>query len=225
MPRLVCISDTHTYHKKLKMPDGDILVCAGDISFSGKLDEVQRWCEWIDTLLNRGKYKDAVWIAGNHDFFFEEGNPEYIKDVVKYSGHYLKDESVTIQGLKFYGSPWQPEFFDWAFNLPRGTALKIMWDKIPTDTDVLITHGPPYLILDDIFRKTRTKYDPIDLLPGHVGCADLAEAVKRIKPKLHVFGHIHEAYGMKEIDGTTYVNASVNTYGYDPINKPIVVDL
>ena len=224
MPRLVCISDTHTYHKKLKMPDGDILVCAGDISFDGKIDEVQRFVDWIDTLLNKGKYKDAVWICGNHDFLAEE-NPTLFREMVKYAGHYLQDESATIQGLKFYGSGWTPEFYDWAFNLPRGTALRLMWDKIPNDTDVLITHGPPYMILDEVMRKGRTRYDDLSLKHGHVGCADLAEAVRRIKPKIHVFGHIHESYGMQEIDGTTYINASVNTLGYDPINQPIVVDV
>jgi len=225
MPRLALMSDPHTYHKKLKMPDADILVCAGDISFRGSLDEVQRWCEWVDTLLNRGKYKDVVWIAGNHDFFLQDGDPEFIKEVVRYAGTYLKDESAVVQGLKFYGSPWQPEFFDWAFNLPRGVALKLMWDKIPTDTQVLITHGPPYMILDNIFRKTPTKYDPKGLLPGHVGCVDLAEAVLRIRPRLHTFGHIHEAYGIVEKDGIIYANASVNTYGYEPTNELIVVDL
>jgi Icc-related predicted phosphoesterase len=224
MPRIVAISDTHGLHKKLKLPDGDILVHSGDISMRGDIDEVQRFVDWVDTLLNKGKYKDVVWICGNHDFLFEE-NPTLARDMVKVAGHYLQDSSVTVQGLKFYGSPWQPEFYDWAFNLPRGNALKIMWDKIPTDTDVLITHGPPYLIQDDIFRKTRTKYDPVGLVPGHVGCWDLAKAVERIKPKAHIFGHIHEAYGEVKVGDTLYVNASTCTYSYDPENEPIVFDL
>lgn len=225
MPRLVCISDTHGMHKKIKLPDGDILAVAGDVTMRGDLDEVLRFTEWVDTLLNKGKFKDVVWICGNHDFLFQD-NPALAKESVKLAGTYLQDTEATIQGLRFYGTPWQPEFFDWAFNLPRGNALKIMWDRIPAGIDVLITHGPPYKILDNIYRKNRTRYDDPNLQMGHVGCYDLAhQVVNRIKPKVHVFGHIHEAYGMVEQDGIKFVNAATCTYHYDPINKPLVVDI
>ena len=96
------------------------------------------------------------------------------------NAHYLCDESLTLDGVKFYGSPWQPRFFDWAFNKDRGAPLKAIWDKIPLDTDVLITHGPPHGILDLTFDKIKA------------GCEELLLAVQRIKPKVHVFGHIHE---------------------------------
>jgi len=90
---------------------------------------------------------------------------------------------VIIEGVKFYGSPWQPRFFDWAFNLDRGEEIKKKWDLIPMDTDVLITHGPPYGILDLTHEGEK------------VGCEELMKAVLRVQPKIHIFGHIHEAYG------------------------------
>jgi Icc-related predicted phosphoesterase len=111
------------------------------------------------------------------------------------------------------GSPWQPWFLDWAFNLPRGPELAAIWKKIPDDTDVLITHTPPYGILDRLISGK------------HAECADLVHALARVKPKVHVFGHIHEAYGRVEQDGTIYVNASVRNFRYQLVNPPIVVDL
>jgi Icc-related predicted phosphoesterase len=102
---------------------------------------------------------------------------------------------------------------DWAFNLQRGPALREKWALIPEGTDVLITHGPPFGILDWTARGER------------VGCEDLLEAVRRVKPRLHVFGHIHEGYGEHEQDGTRFVNASICTEAYQPTNAPIVVDV
>jgi hypothetical protein len=127
--------------------------------------------------------------------------------------HYLEDSGIEIAGVKFWGSPWQPEFYDWAFNLPRGQALADKWALIPDDIDVLITHGPPLGILDQVITG------------DHVGCADLLEAVQLIKPKVHIFGHIHEGYGRIEQNGTVFINASVCTARYRPINPPIVVEV
>lgn len=222
--KLVCISDTHGLHKKVSLPDGDILVCSGDVSGSGRIEEIIRFADWIKTLLSRGKFKHVVWTAGNHDILAEE-NPTLFRSLIAGAGHYLEQSSVTIDGIKFFGSPYTPEFFDWAFNLKRGDALRTKWNQIPTDTDVLITHGPPYKILDEIMRKTRTHYDDPTLEAGHVGCADLLEAVKRVKPQVHCFGHIHESRGLIELDGTCFVNASICTLSYEPTNKPIVIEI
>jgi hypothetical protein len=126
---------------------------------------------------------------------------------------YLQDEAVEIEGLRIWGSPWQPEFLDWAFNLPRGAALREKWDRIPSGTDVLITHGPPQGVLDRVDEGRRE------------GCADLLNAVARVRPRLHLFGHIHEGYGCLERDGTTFVNASICDRAYRPVNPPVVVDL
>jgi Icc-related predicted phosphoesterase len=127
--------------------------------------------------------------------------------------YYLLDEELELEGLKFYGSPYQPEFCNWAFNLPRGPQLARKWAKIPDDTDVLITHGPPGGILDRVAGGEL------------VGCNDLRKRVKEINPKLHVFGHIHEAYGWHWEDKTIFVNAANCDLGYNPINKPVVVEI
>jgi hypothetical protein len=151
-----------------------------------------------------------VVIAGNHDFAFER-TPEARTWISRAT--YLQDEEVTVAGLRIWGSPWQPRFFDWAFNLDRGEPLRQVWSQIPAGIDVLVTHGPPRGILDRTARG-----EP-------VGCDDLLAAVGRVRPRLHVFGHIHEAYGKVARDGVTFVNASSCDLGYAPVQAPIVVDL
>ncbi|HNC99840.1 MAG TPA: metallophosphoesterase, partial [Myxococcota bacterium] len=112
-----------------------------------------------------------------------------------------------------WGSPWQPRFFDWAFNLDRGEPLRRVWQKIPDGIDILVTHGPPKGILDRVQRG------------GEVGCEELREALRRVRPRLHVFGHIHEAYGQLHLDGTHFVNAASCNLDYRPVNPPVVVEL
>eukprot|EP00026_Physarum_polycephalum_P017756 Phypoly_transcript_19088.p1 GENE.Phypoly_transcript_19088~~Phypoly_transcript_19088.p1 ORF type:complete len:151 (+),score=18.92 Phypoly_transcript_19088:146-598(+) len=125
--------------------------------------------------------------------------------------YYLRDKAINLEGINFYGAPWQPEFCKWAFNLPRGQALKEKWDMIPSNTDILITHGPPKGILDRVEGSNE-------------GCADLLAAVQRIKPKYHIFGHIHEGYG-EFSDGTThFINASNLNGAYRPTNAVISFD-
>jgi Icc-related predicted phosphoesterase len=207
VPRIVCISDTHTHHWNLNIPDGDILVHAGDSTRIGKPEEIQDFNRWLGTLPHPHK----VIISGNHDFSFQTDGPAARSWIT--NAHYLQDSGVELCGLKFWGSPWQPRFFDWAFNLERGSALKYFWDQIPQDTDVLITHSPPFGILDQTARG-----EP-------VGCEELRKAVIRIGPKLHVFGHIHEDYGQRKVADTLCVNAATCTLKYKPTNSPIVVDL
>jgi predicted phosphodiesterase len=131
---------------------------------------------------------------------------------------YLQDSEVTIDGLRIWGSPWQPEFYDWAFNLPRGDALKEKWDLIPAGIDILVTHGPPRGKLDMTYSYAGFPRD-------EVGCWDLARAVARIKPKVHVFGHIHVGYGVVEENGTTFVNPSSCDDNYDATQDPIVLEI
>jgi Icc-related predicted phosphoesterase len=205
--RLVCISDLHSSTQAFSVPDGDVLIIAGDICGYGCLDEL----EDFDNFLRGLPHKYKLLIAGNHDWPFAK-KPDQAKALVK-SAVYLEDSGIDIEGVKFWGSPWQPFFYNWAFNLPRGAKLAEVWAKIPGDIDVLITHTPPYGILDKIDDGES------------VGCEDLSEALKRVKPKIHVFGHIHENYGVLEQDGTIYVNASLNNGYYHLVNAPIVVDL
>lgn len=207
--RIVAISDTHNHHRQVTVPDGDVLVHAGDITGRGSLDELERFCDWWHALPHCHK----VIIAGNHDFCFErDGERHRARDFLDGS-HYLKDEPLTLDGMRFYGSPWQPWFFDWAFNLRRGPALAERWARIPMDTDILVTHGPPMTILDETHSG------------DHVGCEDLLRRVREISPRLHIFGHIHEAYGVLKRGDTIFANASICTLEYKPTNAPIVFDL
>jgi hypothetical protein len=149
-------------------------------------------------------------VAGNHDFLFEHERAraeELLGDVT-----YLQDERADIEGLALWGSPWQPWFCDWAFNLERGEPLVQKWSLIPDDTDILVTHGPPHGILDRTQRGER------------VGCAALTEAVARVAPKLHVFGHIHEDRGTLRRGPTLFVNASNCDLRYEPVHAPVVID-
>lgn len=204
--RVVCLSDTHQRHGAVRVPDGDLLLVAGDVTRRGHPDELAAFDDWLGALPHPAK----VWVAGNHDFGLQDDPdaPARIRHAT-----YLCDAATTVGGLTIWGSPWQPVFFDWAFNLPRGAPLREKWALVPPGTAILVTHGPPRGILD------RTQ------LGEHVGCDDLLDAVRAIRPRLHVFGHIHESAGREERDGTVFVNASVCDLRYRPTNPPIVVDL
>lgn len=210
--KIVCISDTHCSLKEYidgnLMPDGDVLVHTGDLTYLGKLSEMSRELGYLGKL--KSKYKHIIYIAGNHDWLAELNSP-LTRELCNENGiTYLEDEEFIIDGIKFYGSPQTPEFCNWAFNQTRGDEITAFWDRIPEDTQVLLTHGPPLQILDYCDN-------------GHVGCYDLRAAVHRIKPKLHVFGHIHEGYGTYDTPETKFVNASLMNGNYQPVNMPVVV--
>jgi len=205
--RVVCISDTHSLHQDLEIPEGDLLVHAGDLTSRGSLDEVKQFAQWFSSLPHRHK----VVIAGNHDFCFEH-DAEQAENLLK-DCHYLRDSGVKIEGLWVWGSPWQPWFHSWAFNLERGDPLRQVWAMIPQHTDILVTHGPPAGHCDLIASGLR------------VGCEDLLARVRQVRPRLHIFGHIHEAYGVIEDDYTTFLNASICNLAYKPVQAPLVVDL
>jgi len=208
--RIVCISDTHNQHSSMaeRLPDGDVLIISGDITMGGTEYELKIFNDYVKTLPHQHK----LLVAGNHDWALQEADDPGFFELME-NVTYLEDTGVEIDRVKFWGSPWQPEFYNWAFNLPRGRQLADIWAQIPGDTDVLITHSPPYGILDRIDTGE------------HVGCEDLETALLRVKPKLHVFGHIHEDYGILTKNGTTFVNASLCDGRYQPINAPVVIDL
>lgn len=213
--RLVFISDTHLRHA-FSIPEGDVLVHCGDFTMRGSASEISRFDQWQQTL--KSKFRYTVIIAGNHEIGFEE-TPEAAQRLLK-TPRYLQDSSIVIEGVKFYGSPWQPWFYDWAFNFPEGSegrrVARETWAKIPDDTDVLVTHGPPYGILDRNLQRE------------HCGDRDLPFALKRVKPRIHAFGHIHCAHGSMRHPGygdTLFVNACICDEAYMPTQAPIVVDL
>jgi predicted phosphodiesterase len=217
-----------------ELPKGDVLIHAGDISNRGGEKDVTEFIHWFQNIEG---FDTKIFISGNHDHCFEQVNKPHHKrdydwlrnlmspenldqsDVV-----YLEDSELTIEypefsrPIKFYGSPWQPEFYNWAFNLPRlGTELQEKWNMIPENTDILITHGPPngYGDLVNNWRQPNT----------HVGCECLINRIGEINPLVNVFGHIHEGYGVYDNGKTTFVNASICTPNYNPTNKPIVIDI
>lgn len=211
MISITCISDSHRGHKKLSLPGGDILIHAGDFSSLGYHDEISSFLAWFD----KQKYKHLVYIAGNHDISYQRNIPMKKKFLALYPGiHYLEDSEIVLEGLKIYGSPWQPEFCDWAFNLPRKSKyLQEKWDKIPDDTDILITHTAPYGILDP------------DSHYISVGCELLKSRVIDIKPLIHCFGHLHLGRSYRVIGPTTFVNASMCNDSNRIVNKPFVIEI
>lgn len=208
--RIVCISDTHSMHRQIHVPDGDLLIHAGDSLGVGSLEELKELDQWFSELPHANK----ILIAGNHDWCFQD-EPAEARELVRHA-HYLQDGPLKLGGLKFWGSPWTPVFFKWAFNLERGDTIAERWARIPEDTDVLITHGPPAGILDRI-------ESPSGIL--HPGCEALAERIARLSLKLHIFGHIHEGHGEEQIGDCRCVNASICNESFKPLNLPIVIDL
>jgi Icc-related predicted phosphoesterase len=207
--KFITISDTHGKHSSLTLPSGDALIHAGDISMKGQFNEVKDFLDWFAVQ----KFKYKILIAGNHDFYFERESDEQIASLLPDSITYLKDSGTTVNGIKLWGSPVTPWFFDWAFNRHRGEPIKRHWDLIPNDTDILMTHGPVFRTLD---RNREGQ---------HVGCKELFSKVQEVKPKVHVCGHIHEAYGSADKAGIKFINASVLNERYELVNSPIFFEL
>jgi Icc-related predicted phosphoesterase len=219
MYRITAISDTHTLHRKLtdNLPGGDVLIHAGDFTSMGYLEEIQRFCDWFE---DRDEYLHKIYIAGNHELGVED-HPEETKELIDSYAEdlvYLQDDLYCLgeeydEMVKIWGSPWQPEFCNWAFNLPRnGEELEEKWAMIPQDTDILITHGPPFDILD------KTPFS------NFLGCEKLKERIEEVRPQIHIFGHIHHSYGYY-FDGLThFINASVLNEQYKYANKPVTFD-
>jgi Icc-related predicted phosphoesterase len=229
--RIVAISDTHTKEREALIPDGDVIVHAGDFTYRGRKDEVVDFLDWFLDL----PHKHKVLIAGNHDVtldpyirgsrqsFFEENDDShwihrYFFDRIRKSKnvHYLDNSGVTIEGLNFWGSAATPKFgYGWAFNYDRGPAIDAIWEKIPENTDILITHGPPFGVLDSV------KYGSTI----GVGCSNLSGRISERNIKAHFFGHIHESYGHSEVHGVHYFNCCFLDDEYYASNTPWVVDV
>jgi predicted phosphohydrolase len=203
--RIVAVADTHTFEADLNpVPDGDVFIHAGDLCRSGRLAELAKVTEWVRALPHRHK----IVVAGNHDWCFVRER-EAAFELLGSTVVYLQDSGTEIDGVRFWGSPWQPVFHNWAFNLPRGAPLAEKWRLIPTGTDVLITHGPPAGIGDRSDDAVRA------------GCADLLEVVHRLRPRLHLFGHIHPDGGCWQRDGICFANVTT----WEGIRKASVFDL
>lgn len=211
--RIVAISDTHNYHDLVTIPECDILIHAGDATGQGTFSEVRKFAEWFE----KQPAKHKIFVPGNHELDFANQYPHsaYWFDDYCPSGFMLINDSITIEGIEFYGSPVTPFFNNWAWN-EFSQGLMRTWKVIPDTTNILITHGPPYGILDTSYVAKGQK----------LGCAFLRDEIKdRVKPRVHIFGHIHDSHGIFS-DGTTdYYNASICTEEYSPDNPVTIIEV
>lgn len=213
--RICAISDLHEQWDALRIPQCDLLVVAGDITYTGDYNKVVDFNNWCYKL-KQGRVGEIVVIAGNHDISAEK-TPDTFRALLS-DAVYLCDQEVTAKGLRVYGSPWTPSFYrqNWVFNADRGREIMEHWSKIPQGLDILVTHGPPFGIRD------------LTPMTEHVGCLDLLNVITGMgdkAPRLHIFGHIHAGYGMAYQGRTVFMNASVCTERYKPTNPPLVIDL
>lgn len=229
--KVVAISDTHGFHDQIEIPECDILCHAGDLTMRGSKSEVVSFLNWFSK--QKAKYK--IFIAGNHDFFFDHdwraytdygksrhkgkqrGTKEEIAELLALYPDitYLNDSMIEVEGIKIWGSPIQPWFHDWAFNRKPSVDIKPHWDLIPEKVDIIITHGPPYDYGDLVVWDGRK-----------VGCSELRSQIHfRIKPQVHICGHIHEGYGVVEDCNVKFINASVLNEHYYNVNKPVEFEI
>jgi Icc-related predicted phosphoesterase len=227
MTKILCISDTHGKHNQIPLEwleEADIIIHSGDISNVGGLREIENFCEWFSSL---SQYKHKIFIAGNHDFGFEKDPIDTTRIVREYPNIvYLEDSMVEVEGLKIYGSPWQPEFFNWAFNLERGSEILEKWNMIPLDTDILITHGPAYGECDWVVPRKKHGGEHVKFTDGGcVGCEDLLDVIlNKVCPKFHISGHVHSAHGESFKGNTHFINASTLNERYEVQYQPIIFE-
>tara|TARA_R100001369_G_scaffold92902_1_gene141183 strand:+ start:102 stop:728 length:627 start_codon:yes stop_codon:yes gene_type:complete len=204
--KIICISDTHNKHEGLILPEADCIIHAGDFTDAGTKQETHSFLKWYSAL----PYKYKILIAGNHDFYLEN-NKENLKAIIPDNVYYLEDSGITIENIKIWGSPYIPGTGNWAFLKERGKAILSHWNKIPLDTNILITHGPPYGILDELDDKSQ------------LGCINLKEKVETLKISYHVFGHVHNEYGTVKKKKTLFINSCSLDHRQRILNAPIVI--
>lgn len=213
--KCVAVSDIHL--RNVSTPDADLLIVSGDMTFKGTGSEMSWFSDW----LGKQPQKHKVWIAGNHELGVEHDPGLAERVAADTNSIYLNDSEATIEGIRIWGSPITPWFYDWAFNRHRGSEIREHWQLIPNGIDLLITHGPPYGYLDQ------------NMDGDHVGCEELAARVLSqltTPPRVHIFGHIHGGYGetmVKRNDGRTImmINASSCNERYEAVNPPVEFEI
>ena len=209
--KIVCISDTHCHHKKIKVPACDLIIHAGDFTYHGMLDETSKFLKWYGEQM---QCRNKILVCGNHEKIIGKDIP-LLKDLCENNGiTLLHDSSVTIDGFKIHGSPYSVEFGAWAFGLPD-MELQSIWDEIPLDTNILVTHGGAYGVLDMTMHGEQ------------VGSHTLRNHLRKLPDlKLHIVGHLHESRGTHLEDGLLTINASICGIPYsDIVINPITVDI
>jgi Icc-related predicted phosphoesterase len=224
--KLVVVSDTHSYHRKVEVPDGDVFIHAGDITWRGELEIFADFANWLKEL----PHKNKVIIFGNHELGMRSevkkgiikthsgSSRDVVLQLMKDAGAtYLENSGINIDGINFWGSPATPYFMDWEWNYQRGKEIGKIWDLIPQDTNVLITHGPPYGILDSVQDHAR----------GPQGCEMLNKKVKQLPNlKAHVFGHLHQDGGkMVKLGNTIFANVAICDDAYSTSREPTIIEI
>ncbi len=205
--KIIALSDSHNLHSRIEVPECDILIHAGDATTRGTPEEIMSFLDWMAA--QKSKYK--VFVPGNHDRDIEK-NPEFYKEKAQGRGiSLLIDELIELDGLKVYGSPITPYFCNWAFNRFPGSEIQAHWDKIPSGMDIIVTHGPAYQILD------------LNMLNQNCGCDQLLSKLLEVKPKVHICGHLHENYGLKEFMGIKFYNVALCNERYRIAEKPMEI--
>jgi Icc-related predicted phosphoesterase len=209
--KMVALSDTHGNHRSVDIPEGDIIIHCGDFTRKSNYQEVMDFIQWYSEL----KFSHKILVAGNHDRFIEKRKQEFLEIINGKDIIYLENQSVQLEGYKLFGSPYTPIFGGiGAFTYPNEEEAREIWDIIPDGSDIIITHGPPMGFRD--YSKTENK---------NTGCAVLLEQILKIKPAYHIFGHLHESYGIDYNEDTVFVNASLVNRAEELINNPIVIEV
>lgn len=226
MIKIVFLSDTHGYHRKVSLPEGDWLIHGGDYSSQGREPETKDFINWF---ASQTQFKEKIFIAGNHDktqdpkfnWRFTDGSkPKWLQDLLaqlpEFNVTYLENNYKIIDGLKIWGSPISPWFHGdiWGFNKHRGDDIQEIWNQIPLDTDIILTHTP-----------VKGKCDLVERNQEYAGCENLLPTLWNIKPMLHMSGHLHTGYGINKDETTTFVNGSLLNDDYQLINLPWIIEI
>ncbi len=211
--KIVCISDTHGDHSKVQLPAGDVLIHAGDICAHGTEQDYLSFLSWFSDQPHQHK----IFIAGNHDTYLEQQPVKTLELAKQHKVTYLNDSGITLNGIKVWGSPITPRFYNWSFMRDAGEEIEKHWRLIPNNVHILVTHGPPFGVLDEVERE--------DGNTEHTGCPSLLKSIDSVGPLYHVFGHIHECYGEKTLEGVQYLNVSTMDNNYVVRNAPVEIEL
>jgi Icc-related predicted phosphoesterase len=206
--KLAIFSDTHFIPVPIELPVCDIAICCGDVMGRGEMSDAKQFADWYRAQPATHK----IYVPGNHDWPLQVA--ERRSRVLLEGITVLIEQEAEIAGLKIYGTPFQPWFNGWAFNVMDKEELEAHYAKIPEGLDILVTHCPPYGVMDHNRRRE------------HCGSGELSGAVYRARPRLHVFGHIHEAYSPVPLDRheMQYVNAAICSSSPDESRQAVVMD-
>ena len=206
MASLCIIADTHCRHREVALPECDVLIHCGDFCSFQREDE--RVLEDVDSWFAEAPAKHVLCVGGNHDYLLQSREFRFAHATL------LEDSLVEFEGLSFYGSPWCPQLVGFAYFATEEQLIE-RWRRIPSGIDVLVTHTPARGLLD------------VPSSGGvHLGCPHLLDELQRIRPRLHVFGHIHASYGLQAEEETRFVNAAiVGGRDFGVRNSPTLITL